>query len=96
MSRRYTIGNLSTLDPHVQFFHHYQSSNTRFSRPFHLADQEAHQKFGDIIGTYEGLRPTLQVIEPNLVRKVLIEEFWNFPNHRVSQLISSYSFLNHA
>lgn len=55
----------------------------RFLKPFHLADQEAYRKFGEVIGTYEGLRPTLMLCEPTLIKKVLVEEFHNFPNHRV-------------
>ncbi|KAI1301865.1 Cytochrome P450 3A25 [Halotydeus destructor] len=54
----------------------------RFTEPFHIADQRAIRKHGDIIGTYEGLRPTLTITDPVLIKKVLIEEFHNFPNHR--------------
>jgi cytochrome P450 family 3 subfamily A len=55
----------------------------RFTKPFHLSDLEGHKKYGSIIGIYEGLRPVLQITEPTLIKKVLIEEFWNFCNHRV-------------
>jgi len=48
-----------------------------------VSDQEAARKFGSVIGIYEGLRPVLQVTEPRLLKKILIEDFWNFCNHRV-------------
>lgn len=56
----------------------------RFVEPFHLADQNSQRKYGDVVGIYEGLRPSLMVTDPVMVKKVLIEEFHNFPNHRVS------------
>lgn len=55
----------------------------RFLKPFHLADLESKIKYGDVVGIYEGLRPVLMVTNTTLVKKVLIEEFHNFPNHRV-------------
>ena len=55
----------------------------RFTKPFHIADQEATKKYGSVIGIYEGLRPVLQITDPSLIKKVLIEDFWNFCNHRV-------------
>ncbi|XP_074602161.1 cytochrome P450 3A56-like [Brevipalpus obovatus] len=51
--------------------------------PFHLMDQKFCQKYGKIVGMYEGLRPSLLVSEPDLIRKILITEFDKFPNHRI-------------
>ena len=54
----------------------------RFQKPFHIADNESAQKYGDVVGIYEGLTPCLMIKDLDLVKKVLIEDFWNFPNHR--------------
>ncbi|RWS04380.1 cytochrome P450 monooxygenase-like protein, partial [Dinothrombium tinctorium] len=55
----------------------------RFTKPFHIADQIAYKKYGSVVGTYEGLRPCLMVTDTTLIKKILIEEFYKFPNHRI-------------
>ena len=54
----------------------------RFQKPFHVADHESARRFGDVVGIYEGLTPCLMIKDLDLVKKVLVEDFWNFPNHR--------------
>lgn len=54
----------------------------RFWEPFHIADKKSAEKYGDVVGIYEGLTPCLMIKDLELVKKVLIEDFWNFPNHR--------------
>lgn len=54
----------------------------RFSLPLHIHDQEIYNKYGTIVGVYEGLRPTLMIGDPELIRDILVKDFHNFPNHR--------------
>lgn len=55
----------------------------RFTEPFHTADMKSSLKYGSVVGIYEGLNPVLMITDPILIRKVMIEDFWNFPNHRI-------------
>lgn len=54
----------------------------RFTLPIHLHDQEIYRKYGNIVGLYEGLRPTLMIGDPNLIKDILTKDYHNFPNHR--------------
>lgn len=55
---------------------------TRFTLPLHLHDQVIYKSYGTIVGLYEGLRPTLMIGDPSLVKDILAKDFINFPNHR--------------
>lgn len=55
----------------------------RFTEPFHVADLKSTLKYGSVVGIYEGLNPVLMVTDPHLIRKIMIEDFWNYPNHRI-------------
>ena len=54
----------------------------RFAQPVHLHDQDIYQKYGNIVGLYEFLRPTLMIGDPVLIKDILVRDFHNFPNHR--------------
>lgn len=54
----------------------------RFTQPLHIHDQIIYAKYGTIVGLYEGLRPTLMIADPNLIKDILVKDFINFPNHR--------------
>ena len=58
------------------------SMYNRFLKPFHIADHESAHKYGDVVGIYEGLTPCLMVKDVELAKKIMVEEFWKFPNHR--------------
>ncbi|KAI1280327.1 Cytochrome P450 3A8 [Halotydeus destructor] len=54
----------------------------RYSLPLHLHDTEIYKTYGTIVGLYEGLRPTLMIGDPKLIKDILVKDFHNFPNHR--------------
>ncbi|XP_054168239.1 cytochrome P450 3A12-like [Oppia nitens] len=56
--------------------------SSRNGQIIHLIDQKCHQKYGRIVGYYEGIRQCLSITDPNLIRKVLVTEFHKFANHR--------------
>lgn len=62
----------------------WHSVYNRYLTPFHLADEQTTKKYGNFVGTYEFFQPTLCVSDPELVKKILLTEFHNWPNHRVS------------
>ncbi|KAL3194380.1 hypothetical protein MRX96_046118 [Rhipicephalus microplus] len=49
-------------------------------KPMALSDQERYQKMGRLFGVYEGGKPKLVVAEPDLVKQVLVKDFYMLPN----------------
>ena len=47
-------------------------------------DVECFKKYGKVYGTYDGIYPDLVVGDPDLLKRVLVKDFHNFPNHRVN------------
>uniref|UniRef100_T1KL65 Cytochrome P450 n=1 Tax=Tetranychus urticae TaxID=32264 RepID=T1KL65_TETUR len=64
-----------------------KSAYTRYTRPLHIADRDTYTKLGRVFGIsfrlFEGFRPCLMIGEPEYIRKVLVQEFDKFPNHRI-------------
>ncbi|CAG2118102.1 unnamed protein product, partial [Medioppia subpectinata] len=56
--------------------------SSRSAQPFHLSDFQSHRKYGKTVGFYEGLKPCLSTIDPELIRAVLVTDFHKFANRR--------------
>ncbi|XP_078273748.1 cytochrome P450 3A30-like [Rhinoraja longicauda] len=62
--------------PFIGTFHHYRKGMFQF-------DEECYRKYGQIWGIYEGRLPVLCIAEPDLIKTVLIKEFYTlFTNRR--------------
>ncbi|UXI22226.1 phosphatidylinositol N-acetylglucosaminyltransferase subunit Q [Sarcoptes scabiei] len=51
-----------------------------FSQPLALYLVENHRKYGKIYGIYQGVKPALNVADPNLIKRVLVQDFHIFRN----------------
>lgn len=60
--------------------------------PFQL-ERSWHEQYGPIYGTYAGLRPVLTILEPELIKQVLVSDFGCFVNRK--QLNVYHSITNH-
>lgn len=49
-------------------------------QPFHVVDMKYVQKFGTVIGFYNGAAPTLLIADVELARQVMLNDFDNFRN----------------
>lgn len=61
---------------------------------FGPTDYNLIQKYGRVVGVYQGTRPTLLVSDPDLIRDIFIKEFSNFTNR--SDVIKPDEFTSHA
>ncbi|XP_015783977.2 cytochrome P450 3A28-like [Tetranychus urticae] len=56
-------------------------------RPLHVVETELIQKYGQIVGMFEGAKPTLLVSDPEFIKTIALKEFHSFPQ---SFTFSSY------
>lgn len=68
--------------PHEEFSLILGPAKRLLFKPMSLSDQERYQKMGRLFGVYEGGKPKLVVAEPNLVKQVLVKDFYQLPNRR--------------
>lgn len=68
--------------PHEEFSLILGPAKRLLFKPMTLSDQERYQKMGRLFGVYEGGKPKLVVAEPDLVKQVLVKDFYQLPNRR--------------
>ncbi|CAN9510185.1 unnamed protein product [Ophioblennius macclurei] len=61
----------------------YWGTILKHNKIYYLADQECAQKYGRVFGLYEFRKPMLAVIDPDMLKTILVKEcFTYFTNHR--------------
>nr|XP_006998799.1 cytochrome P450 3A13-like [Peromyscus maniculatus bairdii] len=54
-----------------------------YKRGISKYDIECHKKYGDMWGVYDGLLPVLVITEPDMIKKVLVKEFFSVFTNRL-------------
>uniref|UniRef100_A0A8D3EAB0 unspecific monooxygenase n=1 Tax=Scophthalmus maximus TaxID=52904 RepID=A0A8D3EAB0_SCOMX len=60
----------------------YLGSINRFNKVYYIDDKECAQMYGRVWGTYELRRPMLAVMEPDMLRSILVKECFNYFTNR--------------
>ncbi|GFS83241.1 cytochrome P450 3A11 [Nephila pilipes] len=86
---RFTTRNLDYWEkrniPYVKPFPIVGSVTEYIREPLFQIEQRRHKKFGRIYGYFEGNRPLLAISDPELLRQILVKDFYVFPERRVSK-----------
>ncbi|GBM45922.1 Cytochrome P450 3A21 [Araneus ventricosus] len=68
--------------PYVKGIPFFGSTYELLWKPIHELEFERYRKYGPLYGHFEGSRPLLSVGDPNLIREVLVKEFFSFSSRR--------------
>lgn len=60
----------------------YMGTVTRHNQIYYLADVECAQKYGKVFGLYELKRPMLVVLDPDMLKTILVKESFNYFTNR--------------
>ncbi|CAG7820488.1 unnamed protein product, partial [Allacma fusca] len=81
---RWNYGTLEKLGIPVVKTHFLLGSQTDFNKIVgHERDYEWFQTYGDIYGVYYGRKPQIHIVDPEIVRQILVKDFDKFVNHSI-------------
>ncbi|XP_055948651.1 cytochrome P450 3A21-like [Argiope bruennichi] len=69
--------------PYVKGIPFFGSAYELLWKPNHELELDRYVKYGALYGHFEGSRPLISVGDPNLIREVLVKEFFSFSNRRL-------------